>query len=81
MKNWIIATLAAGLALAIGAVALSQNTRTANVEVRVWQKMDDDRALYVSARSGTTVRVAEALGRRGLGFDLSPTYLAAATAS
>ena len=28
--------------------------------------------------SGTTVRVAEALGRRGLGFDLSPTYLAAA---
>ena len=27
---------------------------------------------------GTTVRVAEALGRRGLGFDLSPTYLAAA---
>ena len=67
MKNWIIATLAVGLVPAIGAVALSQNTRTANVEVRVWQKVDDDRALYVSARSG-----------RGLGFDLSPTYLAAA---
>ena len=48
--NWIIAALAVGLALAIGAVALSQNTRTANVEVRVWQKVDDDRALYISAR-------------------------------
>ncbi len=48
--NWIIATLAVGLALAIGAVALSQSTRTANVEVRVWQKVDDDRALYISAR-------------------------------
>ena len=48
--NWIIAALAVGLALAIGAVALSQSTRTANVEVRVWQDMDDDRALYISAR-------------------------------
>ena len=25
--------------------------------------------------SGTTVRVAEALGRRAAGFDLSPAYL------
>ena len=48
--NWIIAALAVGLALAIGAVALSQSARTANVEVRVWQKVDDDRALYISAR-------------------------------
>ena len=49
-KNIIIGALAIGLALTVGAVALSQATRTTNVEVRVWQKVDDDRALYISAR-------------------------------
>lgn len=51
MKNWIIAALAVGLALAIGAVALSQNTRTANVEVRVWRSVSDHTAIYWSARA------------------------------
>lgn len=50
MNRLIIGVLAMGLALAVGAVALSQSQRTANIEVRVWQSRSDAERLYISAR-------------------------------
>ena len=50
MTRLIIGALAVGLALAIGAVALSQSTRTANIEVRVWEDVNDPERNFISAR-------------------------------
>ena len=62
MKGWIAGTLLATLAAAIvGAVAIAQEEppdptpepvteTTANVEVRVWQDVNNARSIYISAR-------------------------------
>ena len=51
MTRLIIGALAVGLALTGAlAFAFAQTGGTANVEVRVWQRIGDDRALYISAR-------------------------------
>ena len=51
MKNWIIAGLAVALvAVSVGAGVLAQASRTANVEVRVWESTSDPRLNYISAR-------------------------------
>ena len=50
MTRLIIGALAVGLALAIGAIALSQSTRTANIEVRVWEDVNDPERNFISAR-------------------------------
>ena len=53
-KIWLAAVLAAFLAAtAIGGntpASQAQSSATANVEVRVWQRISDARALYISAR-------------------------------
>ena len=53
-KIWLAAVLAAFLAAtAIGGntpASQAQSSPTANVEVRVWQRISDARALYISAR-------------------------------
>lgn len=48
-KNLIIVVMAAALAVSI-AIAVAQGERTANIEVRVWERVDDPRANYISAR-------------------------------
>ncbi len=51
MKNWFIGAIVVALAaVSIVAGALAQSARTANVEVRVWQRVSDAQALYISAR-------------------------------
>ena len=49
MKNWIIAALVAVIAVG-GAVGFAQSSRTANVEVRVWEDVNDPERNYISAR-------------------------------
>ena len=46
----ILAPLAVAFALAGVALAFAQSESTANVEVRVWQRVSDAQALYISAR-------------------------------
>ena len=46
----ILAPLAVAFALAGVALAFAQSGSTANVEVRVWQRVSDASALYISAR-------------------------------
>lgn len=51
MKNWIIAGLAVALvAVSVGAGVLAQSQRTANVEVRVWEDVNDPERNFISAR-------------------------------
>ena len=51
MKNWIIVGLAVALvAVSVGAGVLAQASRTANVEVRVWEDVNDPERNYISAR-------------------------------
>ena len=50
MKNWIIGGLVVALAVSIGAGVLAQSQRTANVEVRVWEDVNDPERNYISAR-------------------------------
>ena len=51
MKNWIIAGLAVALVtVSVGAGVLAQASRTANVEVRVWESTSDPTLNYISAR-------------------------------
>ena len=51
MKNWIIGALVVALAgVSIGAGVLAQSQRTANVEVRVWEDVNDPERNYISAR-------------------------------
>ena len=49
MKNWIIVALVAVIAVG-GAVAFAQSSRTANVEIRVWESTSDPTRNYISAR-------------------------------
>lgn len=49
MKNWIIVALVAVIAIG-GAVAFAQSSRTANVEIRVWESTSDPTRNYISAR-------------------------------
>lgn len=49
MKNWIIAGLVAVIAIG-GAVVFAQSQRTANIEVRVWEDVNDPERNYISAR-------------------------------
>lgn len=50
MKNWIIGALVAALTLSAVAFAFAQSSRTANVEVRVWEDVNDPLSNYISAR-------------------------------
>ena len=50
MKNWLIGGLVVALAVSIGAGVLAQSQRTANVEVRVWEDVNDPERNYISAR-------------------------------
>ncbi len=50
MKNWIIAVLVGLLTLSTVVVVAAQPGKTANVEVRVWQDVNDSSAIYISAR-------------------------------
>ena len=50
MKNWSIVGLVVALAVSIGAGVLAQSQRTANVEVRVWEDVNDPKRNYISAR-------------------------------
>ena len=51
MKNWIAGALIVALAAAIvGAGVNAQSGATTNVEVRVWQRVSDEQALFISAR-------------------------------
>ena len=51
MSKNIIISIAVLLALCVSViVAVAQSVRTATVEVRVWQRIADERALYISAR-------------------------------
>ena len=45
-----IVSLIALLAVAMVAVTVAQSDSTANVEIRVWQSMEDAESLYISAR-------------------------------
>lgn len=49
MKNWLIVALVAVIAVG-GAVAFAQSSRTANVEIRVWESTSDPTRNYISAR-------------------------------
>ena len=49
MKNWIIAGLVAIIAIG-GAVVFAQSSHTANVEVRVWEDVNDTERHFISAR-------------------------------
>ena len=49
MKNWIIVALVAVIAIG-GAVTFAQSSRTANVEIRVWESTSDPTRNYISAR-------------------------------
>ena len=50
MKNAVIAALVVALAVSIAAGVIARASRTVNVEVRVWQDVDDAGALWLSAR-------------------------------
>ena len=51
MKNWIIGALATALAVSVAAGVIAQpGGRTATVEVRVWEDVNDPERNYVSAR-------------------------------
>ena len=49
-KNIVIAVLAAIIAIGGAFATLSQSSRTANIEVRVWESTTDAEANYISAR-------------------------------
>ena len=51
MKNAVIATLVVALAVSIAAGVIARASRTVNVEVRVWQDVDEPDALWLSARA------------------------------
>lgn len=50
MKNAVIAALVVALAVSIAAGVIARATRTVNVEVRVWQDVDQPDSLWLSAR-------------------------------
>lgn len=50
MKNWILVALAGVLTITITAFAFAQSSGTANVEVRVWEDVNDPLRNYISAR-------------------------------
>ena len=50
MKNAVIVALVVALAVSIAASVIARATRTVNVEVRVWQDVDQPDALWLSAR-------------------------------
>ena len=50
MKNAVIAALVVALAVSIAVGVIAEATRTVNVEVRVWQDVDDSGAFWLSAR-------------------------------
>ena len=50
MKNAVIATLVVALAVSIAAGVIAGASRTVNVEVRVWQDVDQPDSLWLSAR-------------------------------
>ncbi len=50
MKNAVIAALAVALAVSIAVGVIAEASRTVNVEVRVWQDVNDAGALWLSAR-------------------------------
>ena len=49
MKNWLIAGIVVVIAIG-GAVVFAQSQRTANIEVRVWEDVNDPERNYISAR-------------------------------
>ena len=51
MKNAVIATLVVALAVSIAAGVIARASRTVNVEVRVWQDVDEPDGLWLSARA------------------------------
>ena len=50
MKNWIIAALAVALALSIAGGVVAQTQRTATVQVRLWESVEDPSVHYLSSR-------------------------------
>ena len=50
MKNAIIALLVVALAVSVAAGVLARSSRTVNVEVRVWQDVNEPEAVWLSAR-------------------------------
>lgn len=50
MKNAVIVALVVALAVSIAAGVIAHASRTMNVEVRVWQDVDEPGALWLSAR-------------------------------
>ena len=50
MKNAVIAALAVALGVSIAVGVIAEASRTVNVEVRVWQDVDDAGAFWLSAR-------------------------------
>lgn len=62
VKNWIIVALIGALTLSLVTIVTAQDSTTANVEVRVWQRISDD-SLYLSTRpeAGTWTTHNEAL--------------------
>ncbi len=50
MKNAVIAALVVALAVSIAAGVIARASRTVNVEVRVWQDVDQPDSLWLSAR-------------------------------
>ena len=49
IRNWIIMALVAVIAIG-GAVTFAQSSRTTNIEVRVWEDVNDPERNYISAR-------------------------------
>ena len=50
MKRLLVTVLFVVLTLSTITIASAQSVSTANVEVRVWQDVNDDRSIYISAR-------------------------------
>ena len=50
MKKWILIALAGALTITITAFAFAQSSGTTNVEVRVWEDVNDPLRNYISAR-------------------------------
>lgn len=50
MKKWTLVALAGALTITLTAFAFAQSSRTANVEVRVWEDVNDPLSNYISAR-------------------------------
>lgn len=51
MKNAVIALLVVALAVSVAAGVLARSSRTVNVEVRVWQDVNEPTAVWLSARA------------------------------